>query len=151
MATKLRISGATPAGGDLGDQYTSRDAMHYLIVHGYTSPATDENSKAMYLHLMGKYGAPTAQKLFDQVAAFNNQNKGVTNPDERISRFYNTTISDPEVKGIITNLGGLAGVGYGKTGFGGELGNIKDNAPANTALLSANVETTPKTKLRVPK
>lgn len=121
--------------GDIANQFDVREAMHYLVAHGITSPAESENAKAMYQVIMGQLGASAAQKLFNHISLFNQGNdaKGLTDTNERLNRFYTNGSSDPEVQKTITKLGGLAGL-YGKTGFGSDLGNISDKSTGQLSM-----------------
>lgn len=136
---------------DLATQFDVRDAMHYLVANGITSPSQSENAKAMYLVMMGQLGAPMAQKLFNHIAAFNQGNdiKGLTDTSSRLDRFYSNSSSDPEIKSTISKLGGLAGL-YGKTGFGGSLGGVNENKSGQISMGAPAANYKPKIDLWKP-
>lgn len=121
MATKIRVKGdpqpkvvvsetITPSKTIVDDRFDVRDIVSNMAGSGSVD-LTNPDTRANFLHLQGKLGAPKAQKLIAHLTAFNSRPEvQKMTPEQRVQSLYSLGSQDADVAETLKQGNAL---GYG--------------------------------------
>lgn len=91
---------AKPKYGQADNTADIRDSITNLVGSGYTA-MNDDNARANYARLSNLVGQDKARKILDRIFLFNSRQQPNMNARDRVSQFYDSSVSNPDIEPII--------------------------------------------------